>query len=53
MRHMIIINFQSNAYNIYLHLYDISPIIREHLYKYIVSDSNYAVSVARPPNATN
>ena len=54
MRHLIIINFQSITYNSYLHLSDVlSPIIRDHLYKYIVSDANYAVSVARPPNATN
>ena len=53
MRHMIIINFQSITYNSYIHLSDVSPIIRDHLYKYIVSDANYAVSVARPPNATN
>ena len=53
MRHMLIINFQSISYNTYLHLSDICLIIREDLYKYIVSDPNYAVSVARPPNATN
>ena len=55
MRHMIIINFQSITYNSYLHLWlsDISPIIRDHLYKYIASDANFTVSVARPPNTTN
>ena len=53
MRHLIIINVQSITFNSYLHLSDISPVIRDHLYKYIVSDANYAVSVARHPSATN